>query len=138
MLSQAVGYAATALGCVAAMDGEPVLIRTIARQKRIPRAFLAKIINRLARKRFVRTRRGLGGGVVLSRPAREITLFDLCVVFDDSIMEPRCLWGFGRCGGNPACPAHGFCQAHRAEEIGFLRRTTIADLAAFELRRKNT
>jgi Rrf2 family protein len=134
MLSQAVGYAATALGCIAGMGGEPALVRTLARRSRIPQAYLAKIINKLARKRFVRTRRGLGGGVTLARPAAEMTLFDICVALDDPIVEPRCILGMTQCSDDRACPAHDFCRRTRAEQIAFLRRTTIADLAGFELR----
>jgi Rrf2 family transcriptional regulator, iron-sulfur cluster assembly transcription factor len=136
MLNQAVGYAASALGCIAAMGGKPALVRTIARSCQVPPAYLAKIINRMARKRFVRTQRGLGGGVTLARPEHEITLFDLCVALDDPIIEPRCVLGLGRCSDDRACPAHEFCKTSRQEQIAFLRRTTIADIAAFELRRR--
>jgi Rrf2 family protein len=132
MLSQAVGYAATALGCVAAMGGRPALVRVLARRSHIPPAYLAKIVNKLARKRFVRTQRGLGGGVTLARPAREVTLFDLCVALDDPIVEPRCILGMTRCSDDRACPAHGFCRSARSTQLDFLRRTTIADIATFE------
>ena len=135
MLSQAVGYAATALGCIAARGGEPVLIRTAAGLCNVPQAYLAKIINRLSRKRFVRTRRGQAGGVTLARPEQEITLFDLCLALDDPIVEPRCVLGQSRCSDDRACPAHEFCKTSRHELVAFLRRTTIADIASFEAQR---
>jgi Rrf2 family transcriptional regulator, iron-sulfur cluster assembly transcription factor len=136
MLSQSVGYAATALGCVAAMGGKPVLIRHIAKMCAVPAPYLAKLINLLARRRIVLTQRGHGGGVSLARPAAEVTLMDLCVALDDPALTPRCLLGGARCSEDRACPAHAFCRACRRQQTEFLQRTTIADIAAFEARRR--
>lgn len=136
MLSQAVGYAATALGCVAAMGGKPTLIKAVAQMCGVPAAYLAKIINTLARKRLVHTQRGLGGGVTLAKPPQELTLHDLCQALDDPIMEPRCMLGAERCSDDRACPAHAFCQEYRQKTLEFLQATTIGDIAAFETRRR--
>ena len=82
MLSQAVGYAAIALGYVAAGGGKSILVKQIAEDSDIPASYLAKIVNSLARKGIVATQRGIGGGVSLAKPATEVTLFDLCVALD--------------------------------------------------------
>lgn len=78
MLSQAVGYAATALGYVAAAGGKAVLVREVAEACDIPGPYLSKIVHALSRTALVLTQRGVGGGVTLSRDARTITLYDLC------------------------------------------------------------
>ncbi|MGE0480611.1 MAG: Rrf2 family transcriptional regulator [Phycisphaerae bacterium] len=136
MLSQGVGYAATALGRIAAAGGTSVLIKDIADDCDIPSAYLAKIINTLARRGIVTTQRGVGGGVVLARAAQSITLFDLCVALDDLIVQPRCMLGVAPCSDERACPAHQFWTGHRAGIVAFLQSTTIADIAAFETRRR--
>jgi Rrf2 family protein len=136
MLSQSVGYAATALGYVAAAGGKPLLVKEMAEACEIPAPYLAKIINSLARKQIVLTQRGVGGGVTLARPAEQITLFQLCVAMDDSIVQARCMLGTAECSDERACPAHRFWTAHRARQVDFLRNTTVADICAFETRRR--
>jgi Rrf2 family protein len=136
MVTQAVGYAATALGYVAAGGGKPVLVRDMALACAIPGAFLAKIVHLLGRKGFVSTQRGVGGGVTLARPAKELTLFDLCVALDDPIVTPRCMLGIAECSDERSCPAHQFWKPHRLRQVEFLKQTTVADIAAFETRRR--
>ncbi len=136
MLSQSAGYAASALAFIAAMGGKPVRVKAIAQACEIPQAYLAKIINLLARKHLVSTQRGVGGGVELARPSQEILLHDICVALDDPLVEPRCMFGHARCTADRACPAHEFCVSYRSRLTEFLQKTTVADIAAFETRRR--
>ncbi len=136
MLSQATGYAATALGHIAAAGGKPVLVKEIAEAAEIPPAYLAKIIQALARKGLVNTQRGVGGGVSLVRPAPEITLFEICEALDDPAVEPRCMLGVSECSDERACPCHEYWTRQRASQHEFLRLTTVADIAAFETRKR--
>jgi Rrf2 family protein len=136
MLSQSVGYAASALAFIAAMGGKPVRVRAIAEACEIPTAYLAKIINVLARKQLVSTQRGVGGGVELARPSQDIVLHDICVALDDPLVQPQCMFGHAKCTADRACPAHDFCTSYRGRLEEFLQKTTIADIAAFETRRR--
>jgi Rrf2 family protein len=113
-----------------------VLVKDIAEACAIPPAYLAKIVHQLAKRGVVSTQRGVGGGVSLTRPASQISLYELCEALSDPILEQRCMLGVAQCSDERSCPAHLFWTAHRAEHIAFLRRTTIADLAAFETRRR--
>lgn len=136
MLSQSVGYAACAMGRIAAAGGAAVLIKDIAEDCDIPTSYLAKIINSLARKGIVNTQRGVGGGVSLARPARELSLYDLCMALDDPIVQLRCMLNTAQCSDERSCPAHHFWKVHRERQIEFLRTTTVADVAAFETHRR--
>lgn len=136
MLSQSVGYTATALGTIAGAGGHPLLVKEIAEACDIPAAYLAKIINALARKGIVATQRGIGGGVTLAKDPRKITLFELCEAMDDPIIQTRCFLGTANCSDARACPAHAFWTEHRARLVEFLHETTVADIAAFETRRR--
>ncbi|MDX2118457.1 MAG: Rrf2 family transcriptional regulator [Planctomycetota bacterium] len=137
MLSQAAGYAATALGFVASAGGRPVLVKEIAEASGIPGSYLAKIIHSLARKGVVFTQRGIGGGVTLAKPATGITLMDICIALDDPVVEKRCMLGTSECSDERACPAHKYWTMQRDKHLEFLRGTSVADIAAFELRRRN-
>lgn len=135
MLSQAVGYAASALGHIAAAGGKPVLVKEIAEAARLPAPYLAKIVQTLARRGFVLTQRGIGGGVTLARPPSEITMFDLCVALDDPAVQQKCMLGTAQCSDERACPAHKFWSSERARIHEYLRSMTVADVAVFETRR---
>lgn len=136
MLSQSVGYAISALGCIASAGGKPVLVKEIAEAARIPPSYLAKIIHAMARRGLVITQRGVGGGVTLARPAIEISLYDVCVALDDSAVKPVCMLGNAECSDERACPAHKYWTAERSRNSHFLGSTTVADIAAFEARRQ--
>lgn len=136
MLSQAVGYSATALGYVAAASGKSVLVKDIAEASEIPAPYLAKIVQSLARKGIVNTQRGIGGGVTLARPAEQITLYELCVALDDPAVQLRCMLGTAACSDERACPAHRFWTAQRSKHMEFLKTMTVADVAAFETKRR--
>ncbi len=136
MLSQAVGYAVTAMGHIAGAGGNPVLVREIAQAADIPAPYLAKIINALARRGLVITQRGVGGGVILARPAIDISMYDVCVALDDPVVRPTCMLGTAACSDDRACPAHTFWKGARTDVIQFLQKTNVADIAAFEARRR--
>jgi Rrf2 family protein len=135
MLSQSVGYAASALGAIAGAGDGPMLVKDIAQACSIPPAYLAKIINALARKGIVATQRGIGGGVTLVRPPEQLTLMELCQAMDDPICQVRCFLGNAQCSDSRSCPAHHFWAANRAKVHDFLCKTTMADIAEFESHR---
>lgn len=132
MLTGAVCYAAKALAHLASNRDRSLLVREVAEATGIPGPYLAKIVNTLARKGFVVTQRGVGGGVSLAREPSEMTLFDLCVALDDPIVETRCLLEQTPCSDVRHCPAHDFWVGHRDKEIAFLHGTTVEQMAAFE------
>lgn len=136
MLSQAVGYAVTAMGHIASAGGNPVLVREVASAAEIPAPYLAKIVQMLSRRGLVNTQRGVGGGVTLAKPATEIFMYDVCVALDDPIVRPTCMLGTTECSDERACPAHKFWSASRAKILEFLQATSVADIAAFESKRR--
>lgn len=137
MMNQATGYAATALGFVAAAGGKPVLVKEIAQGTDIPSAYLAKIVNSLARKGILATQRGIGGGVTLNRAAMQITLYDLAAALDDPSIRTTCMLGTAECSDERSCPAHRFWSDCRTRYIEYLKKMSVADIAAFDLRRRS-
>lgn len=136
MLSQGVGYAILALGQIASSGGNPVLVKEIAEAASIPAPYLAKIIHALGKRGLVVTQRGVGGGVILARPATDISLHDVCIAMDDPVVRPTCMLGNAACSDDRACPAHKFWTVHRNKVYDFLRMTSVADIASFEARRR--
>jgi Rrf2 family iron-sulfur cluster assembly transcriptional regulator len=134
MLSASACYAVKALAYLASGRPASISVRDVAEATGIPSAYLAKIVNQLARKGLVVTQRGVGGGVAAApgRPLAALTLHDLCVALDDPIVEQRCLIGQVECSDERACPAHAFWSPQRERLLHFLRRTTVRDVARFE------
>jgi Rrf2 family protein len=135
MLSQTTGYAVSALAFLTAAGPRPALVREIAEALALPLPYLAKIVNSLGRRGLVTTQRGIGGGVHLAKPAREISIWDLCAALDDPAIQPRCLLALDGCSDEGACPAHEVWKVQREALWAFLKATSLADIAAFEAAR---
>jgi Rrf2 family protein len=128
LLSRPVCDAARALGYLATARSA-VVVEEVSRATGLFRPSLAKLMGTLVRKGFVITRRGVGGGVALSRRPSSITLLDLCVALDDPILAARCLLGGRHPEGDALCPAGGLERRHHREILAFLARTSVVDVA---------
>lgn len=63
----------------------------IQREMLIPPAVLAQVVARLARADLIRTYPGRDGGLMLPRPAAQITLRDVVEAFEGPILLSECL-----------------------------------------------
>lgn len=100
----------------------------IAARQGIPRSYMARVVHGLNRAGIIRTRRGVGGGVQLARPATRITLgeviaaaegplaVNLCVLWKDCICRQPC----------PVRAALARLEAAMKRELA----VTVAELAA--------
>jgi len=129
--SQTVGYAIQALGCL----NDPTCARhqtaDIARCAKVPKPYLYKIIQALARKRLVVAKRGIGGGVALARPPAQISLLRIVEAVEGKNWLSDCLLGLNECSNQKTCPTHDFWQRIRREITEELDRTTLATVIAF-------
>jgi Rrf2 family nitric oxide-sensitive transcriptional repressor len=115
------------------MAGEPeraFSTADLAAELGLSRNHLAKIAQRLSRAGLIETRRGGGGGAVLTRPPGEIRLGAVVRLLEEGMPLVECL---GADGG--ACSLDGRCRLKgrlRAAETAFLAdldRSTLADIA---------
>lgn len=127
-LSQTTGYAIHALSCIEDSSGQARFIREIAASSRIPRPYLAKIINQLAHQGIVSAKRGYRGGIVLGRPAREISLLQIVEAVEGERWIGDCLLGLVDCAARRACPTQRAWQRIRRDIREVLHRTTLADV----------
>lgn len=132
-LSQTTGYAIKSLGFLSESGGS-VQTADIARNTAIPGAYLPKIIQALARGGLVVARRGIGGGVTLARPPREISLLQVVEAVEGPEWIGDCLLGLDDCTSMAACPTHTFWQRIRGEIIRELHGTSLDSIIAFRAR----
>ena len=118
--------------------GKYAMVKNIAEQSDIPTHFLAKILQQLARKGFLRSSKGPTGGFALRKPAGEITMIELVESIDGLTDYRRCPGGMSECNDDQPCGMHDSWKALRSRIMEYLERTSIDDLAkSFELKRRN-
>lgn len=110
--------------------GQPVMIDAVSRDVAIPKSFLAKIFQDLAKAGILRSQRGAGGGFALARTAEQITVLEIIEAIDGKIALQRCLSEVPDCERRESCALCSlFEQAQdRLKEV--FSRTTLLDLAA--------
>src|SRR5512134_2546765 len=77
----------------------------IQREMLIPKAFMVRIVARLAAHGLVKTFTGRDGGLELSRPANELTLKDVVEAFEGPILLSECM----QAKGEDDCPFRTNC-----------------------------
>jgi Rrf2 family protein len=100
-------YASRALLSLALhADGEgPTSVRDIAERTALPQPYLEQILLALKGAGLVRSKRGVGGGYVLSRDPKEILLSDILMAVDGPIVAGD----FGEPHTDGACDHEGQC-----------------------------
>ena len=93
MLSNKTKYALKAMLYIASRCGnaESVLSAEIAAKEGIPRKFLEMILLQLKNKGLLSSRKGKGGGYLLTREPREISFGDVIRVFEGSMAPVPCV-----------------------------------------------
>lgn len=91
-LSTTIRYGTRLMLDMAEQEGKgPVRIRTIAKRQGISEKYLEKIVRLLRKGGLVDGLRGPGGGYVLSRPPKEITLADILEAVQGKVELCPCL-----------------------------------------------
>lgn len=113
-------------------DGTPTSVRDIADRTALPQPYLEQILLALKGAGIVRSKRGVGGGYVLSRAPEDITLAQIVSAVDGPIV----VGDFGEPHQNGACDHEGQCVllsvwANVGEHMRrLLEGRTLADVAA--------
>jgi Rrf2 family iron-sulfur cluster assembly transcriptional regulator len=130
LYSKTAKYAVLALADVTRGGGNrPMPTKRIASEASIPYPLLAKIVGRLKEQGLIRATRGKSGGILLARPANQITILDVVIALDGEAVLNDCPLYLDPCGCDRLCSLHSLWKPARDAVIGFLRRTTIQDVA---------
>ena len=132
-VTRAVEYAIIGLLYLAKQPADrTVMIDEISEQERIPKSFLAKIFQSLAKGGFVLSHRGAGGGFSLAKPADEINLLQILNCIESAFalqkcvtIDPECVVSHDRLTSCALCGVFAEAQS-RVNEV--FVRTTLQDL----------
>ncbi len=115
--------------------GERVSSDGIARRQKIPVAFIAKIVARLAAHHLIQTQRGVNGGICLARPAAEVTLLHVVEAIDGPVTLNRCVQQPSGCPRDRTCAVHPIWSTLCTE---FRARLNSYDFAQIAERARST
>lgn len=129
MFSQTVEYALRAVVFLADQAPEPRTTDQIAQATRVPKAYLSKVLQGLAKNGVVKTQRGVGGGITLHKTPAELTILEVVNAVEPIQRIKTCPLGLSSHGSN-LCPLHRrMDNALESLEAAF-GGTTLAEVLA--------
>ncbi len=128
VFSQTAEYALRAVVWLASDETEQRLgVRRIAAGTQVPESYLSKVLQGLARAGLVASRRGVGGGHTLTRPASEITVLEVINAVDPIPRIQGCPLGLASHRGK-LCGMHARLDQAMGLVEETLGQSTIADI----------
>jgi Rrf2 family protein len=127
MLSQTAEYALRAVVYLAYEAPEARTTEQIHQATLVKRAYLAKILQGLAKKGIVTTQRGVGGGVALAKSPQELTLLEVVNAVEPLQRIRTCPLGIST-HGSQLCPLHRRIDAVLAVVEEQFARMTLAEI----------
>lgn len=128
-------YGKTAANAIAVMSylaerpGLRVGSGEIAEARAISQALTAKLLTQLAAAGLVRGTPGPGGGYTLGKDAREISLFHIVMLFEQTETPSLCPFGHNWCGNGDPCPLHDTILRMIEKHKHFLEDTRLSVFA---------
>jgi len=112
---------------IAEKDGAAVVTPRIAETTRVPPGYLPKVLQTLRRAGLVDSKRGLGGGFTLAKPAEQITVLEVVNAVDPIKRIERCPLSVETHAAE-VCPLHAYLDEAFAMVEQSFASTTITDL----------
>src|SRR2546422_897938 len=105
MFSQTVEYALRAVVHLADQAPAARTTHQISLATKVPKAYLAKVLQGLAHAGIVHSKRGLGGGMSLTKVPEELTILDVVNAVEPIVRIRECPLGLATHGVR-LCPLH--------------------------------
>ncbi len=126
MISQTAEYALRAMVYLALRQGA-CTGQEIADHTKVPAGYLKKIMHQLGRAKLVDSQRGVGGGFVLAREPRAISILDVVNAVDPIERLTSCPLEIGNHGIN-LCPLHQRLSAATAAVEAAFAESNLSEL----------
>ncbi len=104
-------------------------VTEISEDYKIPRSFLAKILQKLVKARIVRSYRGVKGGFSLAKPARDISMLDVLEAVEGKICLNVCLQDKRNCNFSKHCPVSPVWALAQARLTDTLKKINFEELS---------
>lgn len=119
------------LNLARAGDDQPVSLASVARNERLPHAYLEQLVADLRRAGLVTATRGQSGGYRLGMPADQISMATVIRSLDGPLLEMPCAGvnSGERCDRREPCSVHDAYERLWESIDGTLGATNLAELA---------
>ena len=111
-----------------------VRIQTISERQKIPKRFLAQILNELKAAGILESRLGAAGGYRMSKPANRVSLASIIRHIEGPLAPVSCVserfYAPCTCPDETKCAVRNVMKEVREAIVGILETVTVADLCA--------
>ena len=104
-------------------------VKEVAEALDVPKHFLAKILQTLARHNLISSTKGPSGGFYLDERNRRATLRSVVEAIDGPDMFTSCILGLPVCSSANPCPLHEQASTYRLGLLDLIEHRTIEQVA---------
>lgn len=104
-------------------------IKEISENLDIPKAFLGKVLQILARKNMISSQKGPAGGFYLTPEQMQKTIWEVVNVFDHQEIISGCVLGHPHCDSRNPCPMHQVIFKPKQQILTVFQSYTIEALS---------
>lgn len=128
LITRDTDYAFRALCFIAKQKDKIVAVPELVAALKIPRPFLRKILQRLNKKKVLKSYRGLGGGFLLNMDPEKLSLAGLIGIFQGPVQLSICFFKKARCPNIRTCALKKKIAAIEEHVVNELESITLASL----------
>ncbi|GAA4281932.1 RrF2 family transcriptional regulator [Gaetbulibacter aestuarii] len=110
-------------------ENNKIMVKDIADPINVPQAYIAKLLQELAKHKLISSTRGPKGGFFLSQDDKQGNVLDIIKVIDDDKKLNSCMLSLKFCNASNPCPIHHLVSQPRDLIINNLKSKTILELA---------
>ena len=132
MLSNASKYSIKAVLFLAEKsdDSAKYNVQIISDTLQIPKPFIAKLLQQLARARIISSTKGPNGGFYLSKKKKNHSICDIIEVIDGPNFFEGCFMGLSKCNEENPCSVHPIVAQFKEQILHQFKEKTINDFAS--------
>ena len=129
MLSNSSKYAIKAVLFLAlnSTKENKVMVKDIAKPINVPQAYIAKLLQDLARENIISSERGPKGGFYLDEENKKHTILNIISVINGKEQFKTCMLSLENCDQDKPCPLHSMLSPSRDKILKILKNKTIKD-----------
>ncbi len=112
-----------------ATTAERATVAQVAQLYGVSANHMAKVVNQLSRLGYVRSIRGIGGGIELAKRPAEIRLGEVIEAFEGNLHLLECVATDNVCAIQSFCKLKGVLAEAERMQLEYLNSVTLADVA---------
>lgn len=106
MITRETDYGIRCVIHLASTRDELTNVEKISTKQKIPKAFTAKILQKLVKANIVKSTKGIGGGFALAKDPSNISLFEIVSALQSPMEANICVIDRSQCERNSYCSVH--------------------------------